>query len=52
MERLQKMKSTCPTLIKFSLYVYGVYVYRLEMFDKAGSYAQRFFHNSREKHIN
>lgn len=30
---VNKMRWTCLTLIKFILYVYGVYVYRLEMFD-------------------
>lgn len=40
---VNKMRWTCLTLIKFFLYVYGVYVYRLEMFDKAGVYVQRFF---------
>lgn len=38
---VNKMKCMCLTLIKFILCVYGVY--RLEMFDKAGVYVQRFF---------
>lgn len=38
---VNKMKCMCLMLIKFGLCVYGVY--RLEMFDKAGVYVQRFF---------